>query len=56
MGALRQAPAEGNVLGRQLVKKDHEVVGRDTRGRDDPLVEFFDPSSTVLVGWATISD
>ncbi|SEF13444.1 hypothetical protein SAMN05444161_8934 [Rhizobiales bacterium GAS191] len=38
MGPLSQAPAEKNVLARNLVERDHQIVRRDAGSRDHTVV------------------
>ena len=41
VGALRLAPAKGEILARSFVERDHQVVGRHLGGRCDTGVDVF---------------
>jgi len=39
MGPLSQAPAEGNVLARDFVERDHQIIRRDSGRRNHTVVQ-----------------
>src|SRR6266436_6314011 len=52
MGPLSQAAAEGNVLTRGLVERDHEIIWRDVGSRDHAVVQGLQQTQSLLLGAA----
>jgi hypothetical protein len=52
VGPLSQPAAERNVLAGDLVQRDHEIIRRDPRSRDDVVVQCLKQSQSLLPGTA----
>src|SRR5438876_11549061 len=52
VGTLSQAAAEGNVLARCLVERDHEIIWRDVGSRDHAAVQGLQQAQSLLFGTA----